>query len=169
MDEHTVRKTYKYKLLPTPTQARAMEVVVWRCRVLYNTAWEQRRIWWGRGEGISANSYQQQAELPDVKAAFPQYAEINAQVLPDVLTRVDRDYQAFLRRVKAGATPGYPRFQGRNRYRSFTYPQVGEHGGARFDNGFLVLSKRGRIGVRWSRSLEGTPKSVTVSREADGW
>ena len=37
------------------------------------------------------------------------------------------------------------------------------------DTGFLVLSKIGRIAVRWSRPLEGTPKTVTISREADGW
>src|SRR5262249_50205751 len=40
--------------------------------------------------------------------------------------------------------------------------------GARLDNGFLVLSKSGRIAVRWSRPLTGTPKTVTLSREADG-
>ncbi len=68
-----------------------------------------------------------------------------------------------------GKTPGYPRFHGRDRYNSFTYPQVGDHGGARLDNGFLVLSKIGRIAIRWSRPLEGTPKTVTISREADGW
>ncbi len=73
------------------------------------------------------------------------------------------------RRVAAGEAPGYPRFQGRDRYKSFTYPQVGEHGGARLDDGFLVLSKIGRIAVRWSRPLEGTLKTVTVLREADGW
>jgi putative transposase len=33
----------------------------------------------------------------------------------------------------------------------------------------LVLSKIGRIAVRWSRPIEGTPKTVTISREADGW
>ncbi len=49
------------------------------------------------------------------------------------------------------------------------HPQVGEHGGARHDNGVLVLSKIGRIAVRWSRPIDGTPKTVTVSREADGW
>jgi hypothetical protein len=37
------------------------------------------------------------------------------------------------------------------------------------DNGFLVLSKIGRIGVQWSRPFEGTPKTVTISSEADGW
>jgi len=31
-----------------------------------------------------------------------------------------------------------------------------------------VLSKTGRLAVRWSRPLEGTPKTVTISREADG-
>jgi putative transposase len=71
--------------------------------------------------------------------------------------------------AQRGETPGYPRFQGRERYNSFTYPQVGEHGGARLDNGYLVLSKSGRLAVRWSRPLEGTPKTVTLSREADGW
>ena len=113
--------------------------------------------------------YQQKAELPDIKEAMPEYGEVNAQVLQDVVQRVDRAFQAFFRRVKSGETPGYPRFHGRNRYNSFTYPQVGEHGGARHDNGVLVLSKIGRIAVRWSRPIEGTPKTVTVSREADGW
>ena len=55
------------------------------------------------------------------------------------------------------------------RYNSFTYPQVGDHGGARLDNGFLVLSKIGRIAVRWSPPLDGSPKTVTISQEADGW
>ncbi len=100
---------------------------------------------------------------------MPEYAEVNAQVLQDVVLRVDRAFQAFFRRMESGATAGYPRFQGRNRYHSFTYPQVGEHGGARLDNRFLALSKIGHIGVRWSRPLEGTPKTVTISRDADGW
>jgi putative transposase len=32
-----------------------------------------------------------------------------------------------------------------------------------------VLAKIGRIKIRWSRPIEGTPKIVTISREADGW
>jgi putative transposase len=37
------------------------------------------------------------------------------------------------------------------------------------DTGFLVLSKSGRLAVRWSRPIEGAPKTLTLSREADGW
>ena len=90
--------------------------------------------------------------------------------MQDGLTRLDRAFQAFLRRVKAGAggnAPGYPRFHGANRYTSFTYKQFGN--GATLENGFLVLSKIGRLTVRWSRPIEGTPKTVTLSQEADGW
>jgi hypothetical protein len=38
----TVRKTFKEKLRPTPEQERALDVVLWRCRTLYNVALEQR-------------------------------------------------------------------------------------------------------------------------------
>jgi len=84
-----------------------------------------------------------------------------------VLTRLDRAFQAFFRRVKAGGAPGYPRFHGANRYNSFTYKQFGN--GAALDNGVLVLSKIGRIAMRWSHPIAGAPKTVTIRREADGW
>jgi putative transposase len=41
--------------------------------------------------------------------------------------------------------------------------------GATGDKDFLVLAKSGRGAVRWSRPVEGTPKTVTISTEADGW
>ena len=168
MVEQTTRKSYKYKLRPTPEQARQFERTLMLCRHVYNAAVGERREAW-RMRGVSVNYYQQKAELPGIKEAMPEYAEVNSQVLQDVVLRVDRAFQAFFRRAQAGETAGYPRFQGRTRYHSFTYPQVGEHGCARLDNGFLVLSKIGRVAVRWSRPLEGTPKTVTLSKEADGW
>jgi putative transposase len=99
--------------------------------------------------------------------ACPEYAQVHSQVLQDVLRRVDTTYQAFFRRAKAGETPGYPRFQGKDRYHSFTYPQYGN--GAVLDGGLLSLSKIGCIPLRLHRPLEGTPKTVTIGQEADGW
>jgi putative transposase len=160
MEQQSVRKTFKYRLTPTPPQEQALETVLSRCWTLYNVALEQRKTWWQReqcSQGKSATHYQQQAELPDLKAACPEYAEVNAQVLQDVILRVERTYQAFLRRVKQGKQPGLPRFRGRNRYSSFTYPQYG--GGAALDGGLLNLSKIGRIRVQLHRPLVGTPVS----------
>jgi putative transposase len=159
------RKTYKYKLKPTLAQEQAWEQVLWRCRELYNAAVAECKEAW-RMCRISVSYHQQKATLPEIRQERPEYTEAHSQVLQDVLLRVERAYAAFFRRVKAGQAPGYPRFHGRNRYNSLTYPQLGN--GARLDNGFLVLSKIGRIAVRWSRPIAGKPKTVTISREADG-
>jgi putative transposase len=163
-----LRKAFKFKLKPTPEQERVLAETLWRCRMVYNIALEQRITAYRRC-GVTLTAYEQMAELPDLKAAFPEYAAINSQVLQDVIMRVERAFQAFFRRIKVGEKAGYPRFRGRNRYNCFTFKQVGEHGGARLDDGCLVLSKIGRVAVRWSRPLEGTPKTVTIRREADGW
>jgi putative transposase len=167
MEEQSVRKTYKYRRDPTSEQEQALGVPLWRCRTLYNVALAQRTRWWERGQGVGASSYQQKAELPDLKAACPAFDVIHAHVLQDVILRLDRTFQAFFRRVTAGETPGYPRFQGRGRYKSFTFPEYSN--GAVVDGGVLRLSKIGRIRIRLHRPLEGTPKTVTISRETDGW
>jgi len=52
-------------------------------------------------------------------------------------------------------------------YNSFTYKQFGN--GATLENGLFVLSTIGRLAVRWSPPITGRPKTVTISREADGW
>ena len=129
METQSIRKTFKYKLKPAPEQERMFEHTLMLCRHVYNAAVEERREAWQKC-GVSVNYYQQKAELPGIKEAMPEYAGVHSQVLQDVVLRVDRAFQAFFRRVKAGETAGYPRFQGRDRYNSFTYLQVGEHGGA---------------------------------------
>jgi putative transposase len=166
MDEPTVRKTYKYKLQPTPAHEQGLARVLGRCRSLYNVALEERQTAWHRCQ-VSVTYSQEKAELPKVKTECPEYTEVHSQVVQDVLLRLERAFQAFFRRLRQGQKPGYPRFRGRTRYTSFTYPQFGN--GVTLDNGVLVLSKIGRMAIRWSRPLEGTPKTVTISREADGW
>jgi putative transposase len=166
MEQQTVRKTFKYKLKPSIDQERLLDRALMLCRQVYNAAITERREAWQKC-GVSVTYYQQKAELPDIKTDLPEYSEVHSQVLQNVIQRVDWAFQAFFRRVKAGETPGYPRIHGRNRYNSLTYPQFGR--GVSLENGLLNLSKIGPIAVRWSRSMEGTPKTVTVSREADGW
>jgi putative transposase len=166
MDTSLACKTFKYKLQPTPNQERTMESVVRRSRELYNAALQERRDAW-RMCRKSVTCALQSTQLPAIKAVRPEYHDVHSQVLQDVLTRLDRAFQAFFRRIQAGKKPGYPRFQRGSRYHSFTYKQFGN--GATLENGDLVLSKIGRIPVRWSRPVEGTIKTVTITHEADGW
>jgi putative transposase len=107
MTEQTVRKTFKYKLKPTPEQERELDRTVMRCRHLDNAALGERREAWQQC-GVSVGYYQQKAELPPIKAELPEYGAVHSQVLQDVVQRVDRAFQAFFRRVKNGETPGLP-------------------------------------------------------------
>ena len=152
MELQTVRKTFKYKLMPTPEQEQALEIVLWRCRELYNAGLQEREMP-GRSATSRSISPGNRQSLPDIKDVRPEYHDITAQVLQDVLHRLDKAFAAFFRRVQAGEQPGYPRFQGRNRYNSFTYPQVGEHGGAAVEGKFLTLAKIGRIRLRRASAL----------------
>src|SRR5260370_38855576 len=102
----TVRKTFKYKLQPTPDQQRALERVLGHCRTLYNTALEQRITWWRRAQGVSTSRFQQEAELKEGRAAFPEYAAIHSHRLHDVLARLATTYQAFFRRGAGGHEAG---------------------------------------------------------------
>jgi putative transposase len=80
MNETTCRKTYKEKLRPTPAQARALEEILWRCRELYNAALEQRITAWQRRR-VSVSRYEQEAELKEIRAEFPEYEAIHSHVL----------------------------------------------------------------------------------------
>jgi putative transposase len=119
MEQQSVRKTYKYKLKATPQQERELGRVLDLCRALYNTGLEQRITAWQRGR-VSVSRFQQEAELKGIREAFPDYASIHSHVLQDVLARLDKTYQAFFRRVKAGEKAGFPRYQARTRWHSFT-------------------------------------------------
>ena len=78
MEQQTVRKTYKYKLKPTPEQERTLERTLMLCRHVYNAAVGERREAW-RMRGVSVSYYQQKAELPGIKEAMPEYGEVNAR------------------------------------------------------------------------------------------
>ena len=80
---------------------------------------------------------------------------------------LDKAFQAFFRRVKAGEKPGYPRFKGRNRFAGFGFKEYGN--GFKIDGRRLKLSGIGRIAVRWHRALEGTIKTARIYCRAGKW
>jgi len=84
-----------------------------------------------------------------------------------VVADLDKAFQAFFRRVKAGEKPGYPRYKGKNRFDSFGLKEYGN--GFRLDGRRLKLSGVGRVAIRWHRPLEGKIKTLRVCRKAGKW
>lgn len=157
-------KTYKYRLCPTKKQIQKLEWTLGKCRILYNSCLLDRKNTYER-TGKSLSRISQQVILKNDKDKFKFLKEIHSQALQDVLFRVDKAFQAFFRRVKAGEEPGYPRFKGENRYDSITYPQTG----FKITEQGLKLSKIGIIKIKLHRPIIGTLKTCTIKREIGKW
>jgi putative transposase len=160
-----VLKTFQYRLYPTAAQAARMTATIEECRWLYNHFLAERKTGWEeRQERLRL--YDQLGALPSLKAERPSLATVHSQVLQNVGVRIDRAFQTFFRRVRAGEKPGYPRFRGRERYDSFCYPQAPS--GCKLDGDRLTLSGIGTVQVVLHRPLEGKPKTVCIRRTATG-
>lgn len=101
------------------------------------------------------------------RKTFPQAQIVFSQTIQTVCDDVDKAFQAFFRRVKAGEKPGYPRFKGREHFHSFAFKQFGV--GARLDGRRLKLYGIGRVRVRWHRPIEGAVKTVRIVHKAGQW
>jgi putative transposase len=163
------RQTFRYRLYPTPAQETALEQTLEDCRWLYNRLLEERKLAWDETE-TSVTLYQQHARIPLLKSERPGLAQMHSQVLQNVAVRIDLAFKAFFRRVKAGETPGHPRFRGRGWYHSFCYPQAGRKGGywLSADGQHVHLSKVGEVALEVHRPLAGSVKTCCVRRSATG-
>ena len=114
-----MKNAYKFRLYPTKSQISNLDLTLETCRHVYNMALEDRKVSY-ETEGISRSYEDQAAMLTAEKKIDLRLKAVFSQVLQDVLRRLDKAFKAFFRRVKAGENPGYPRFKGLGRYRSFT-------------------------------------------------
>lgn len=163
-----MRLNYKFRLYPSGIQVSKLEETLEVCRGVYNTALTQRRWAWRQGKR-SVSYRQQAAELAEAKASCPELGQVHSQVLQDVLRRLDKSFNNFFRRVARREKPGYPRYKGRNRYDSFTYPQSGFS--FTRNEKKLELSKIGSIRIRKHRPFPDGAliKTCTIKREGDRW
>jgi putative transposase len=164
------QKTYKYRIYPTKKQQRLLQEWLVLCCQVYNAALDERKSAY-RMAGISLGYAHQCAELPGCKEVRPDLAEVHAQVLQDVVNRVDLAFGAFFRRCAAGEQPGYPRFKSRLRYDSLTFKQYGNSFAVQTgqkQKGTLILAKIGHVKMVMHRPLSGTPKTAIVKRTPTG-
>lgn len=163
-----MRRSFKYRLYPTRAQANALHAQVDEACRLYNAALDERRLAW-RMHGISIQYWDQARQLKSIRAAGD-VGVANYSACQDVLRRVEKNFAAFFRRVKAGEKAGYPRFRSRSRYDSLTWPSWGD-GCVLRSTGRLYLQGVGELKVKWHRPLpsDATIRTVTAKRGAGHW
>jgi len=162
-------KSFQYRIYPTKKQEVILNKTLTTCRNLYNQCLSDRKnqselnklkfkldiFPWGKQEWL--NKYDQINNMTNTKTIFQK--EVYSQVLQNVILRVDKSYKRFFKGC------GYPRFKGKNRYNSFTYPGSG----FKIIDNMLSLSKIGNIKIILHRNIEGTIKTCTIKKDIDQW
>ena len=173
--------TYEYKAMPTNEQIRLIEHTLDLCRKVWNFALRERKDWINSRKCpvnacsiiseyiIPANelypNYNAQAKsLTLAKEQYPELKTVNAQVLQQVLRKLET---AFIDMKRKGM--GFPRFKNRYKIRSFVYPQLGK---AQFlkDNQ-IKLPQLGWLEYVKSRKIPGgfLVKQARIVRKASGY
>jgi putative transposase len=160
-----MRKMFQYRIYPTKKQATRLHEILEECWWLYNHLLAKRKQAYEQ-DALSLSLYQQQATFPILKTERPSLATVHSQVLQNVAVRLDLAMKAFFRRVKAHAEePGFPRFKGKNRYDSITYPQSG----FTIDGqGKLSASGIGHLKIVLHRPIKGKIKTLTIRKSSTG-
>lgn len=158
-----VLKTYQYRIYPTKSQITTMNQTLETCRWVYNETLAYRKDAWEK-DYKNVSLFNTNSLLPIWKKDHPELKLVYSQILQNCQVRVDLAFKAFFRRVKSGDNPGYPRFKGKGRYDSFTYPQAG----FKVVDNKMRLSKIGDIKIKLHRPIDGTIKTATIKRSAIG-
>jgi len=158
-------KTFKYRIYPTSKQKKFLQTYLDACRWVYNKTLETRKKSW-EDEKKSLSLYDTQKLLTLWKKDKLELNDVFSQCLTNAQNRLDKAFKAFFRRVKSGDKPGYPRFQGRDRYNSFTFPQYG----FKLIDNKLKMSKIGAVRIKQHRPIEGKIKTLTIRKDStDKW
>lgn len=159
-------KTFQYRLYPTTSQRKTMESTIETCRRFYNDCLAERKeAYEERKESIG--KFAQLRKVKVLKGTNSYAKNIHSHVLQVTAADLDKAFQAFFRRTKAGEKAGYPRFKGQNRFDSFGFKEYGN--GFKVDGRRLKLSGVGRVAIRWHRPLEGEIKTLRITRKAGKW
>ena len=185
-----MRQAFQYRLLPDTNQRQKIERWLSMLRYQYNYLLGSRFNWWqynrcdciipqGQfcqiactvGSPILRDNpdwHSQSASLPKLKTDRPWYKDIYSQVLQDCVKRVKLAFERYVKGDSKGKRSGRPRFKGRNRYRTFTFPQAKNDW---LKGNKVKLPKLGLIKYVYHRSIpEGFKlKTASVTKKADGY
>ncbi|MGB3615746.1 MAG: transposase [Elainellaceae cyanobacterium] len=172
--------TYQYRLRPSKEQIQIYEDWLEASRNVWNYALAERKDWYRsrsciadrcslRGEYIipadaPRPTFASQCKaLTQARKVFPDLKRANAQMLQQVLRRLEKAFVSMWER-----SHGFPRFKKQGRLRSLLFPQLGVNP---MQGDRVKLPGIGWVRMRLSRPIpDGFElKQAQVVRKASGW
>lgn len=163
--------TYEYRLFPRKAELKLLNTLLEQGREVYNAALAQAKtVYETRREhegGIAQWDYfREWRKQPAIL--------LNASSLQHILRRLDKAYAAFFRRIKAGETPGHPRFKPAQRFNSLEYT-YGDGCKLNYEEDYdrinLYIQNVGEIKIKLHRLLPtgAVIKHLLIKRKNGKW
>ncbi len=156
----------KIRIKVSPRDAETLEFMQAKCRALYNGHLGQLNA------GAKWSLYDAKKTRQQSRQVDPAINAVYGKLLHEVCFRLDEAMQAFVRRVKVGETPGFPRYHPRQKFFTLKYPGMdiqvqGQH---------LVLPTGGRGKTKRLANIHATLtetapspfQEVAISKDAQG-
>jgi putative transposase len=165
-----MRRADKFRAYPTRRQEQHARAMLDAHRQLYNAALEERREAWRHG--VTVRYREQSAQLSEIRRADPDgQGRWSFTSQQQTLRRLDRAFQGFFQRVRAGRTAGYPRFKSAARWDSVDFV---DGDGARWRDpegrwARAYLQGVGQVKVNVHRPVVGGVKMLRLKREGRRW
>ncbi|MEQ8752289.1 MAG: transposase [Coleofasciculus sp. G1-WW12-02] len=178
-----MKLSYQYKLLPTYLQRCRINKWLDMLRCQYNYLLADRFDWWQMNRcPVNAcplicsiakpreqpEYYGQKRSLVSLKKEREWYADIHADVLQDMVKRVELAFKRLIKGDSKGKRSGKPRFKGKNRYRTFAYSRVKPDC---IQGNRVTLPKLGEVKLIQHRPVPDgfTIKRALITKKADGF
>lgn len=165
-----MQRAYKTKLRPTKKQAAYFYDCADVARFVYNWALGDRKERYE--QGLPTNKFEQKKRFNALKIEqYPWLAEYPYRIVAYAFDDLDKAYQNFFRRVKAGnEKAGFPKFK--NRHTSSKSFCTGGLGDTRFESGRVKLPRIGWVNLaeKGYVPIEGAKLNrATLSEKAGEW
>lgn len=161
-----MERAYKFRLYPTSEQENLIRRTFGCVRFVWNYYLAKREAAYKQGKKtLSYNDCS--GDMTQLKKSLEWLKEVDATALQSSLRDLDTAYQNFFRRVKQGASSGYPRFKSKhNHCQSYKSKVVGTN--IKVLDNAVQLPKLGKVSCRVSKQIEGRMLSATVSQSPSG-
>ena len=173
----TVVRKATFAFNPSAGHERAFHRLLSVCCEVYNAALQERRDAY-RATGVTVTWQDQFNQVRHLRGVRDDALAFGVQPVRGAIMRCDEAMQAFFQRLRAGATPGYPRFKGKRRFNTACWDEPVSwkiiDGGRtlrvqRVGQVSLPKSARRQIMRMIARGGQSTTLTITRRRAGRGW
>jgi putative transposase len=179
-----MRTAHQYRLRLTKSQQATIDQWLELARRQYNYRLAERFNWYEQNRcDINAcplichlpelkdrpDFYSQKRDLVNSKKLFPEYKELPSHTLQDVIARVEKAFDRWLKGDCNGKRSGKPRFKGRGRFRSIAFPDPVKP--EQINGRFIQLPKIGKLKMILHRPIPDgfKVKTAAIIKKVDGY